>query len=97
MEGTEWFKEHDMETPPDFWSEFAKAHRYWTWERIRECERLVTAIQQVRATSVAPPAGVNLHTSPDTKTNSQQTGQGESAKENIAKKKPKDTNQRKAK
>ena len=96
-EGTEWVKEHDMETLADFWTEFAKAHTYWTWDRILECERRVTAIQQVSATSVAPLAEVNLHTSLDSKTNSQQTGQCNSATENIAKKEPKDTNQRKAK
>ena len=57
----------------------------------------VTAIQVVSATTVAPLAEVNLHTSLDTKTNSPKTGQGESAKGKIAKKQPKDTNQRNAK
>ena len=95
-DGTEWFKEHDMEPPADLLTEFAKARRYWTWDRILECERRVTAIQQVSATSVAPLAEVNPHTSRDTKTNSQQTGQCNSATEQVANKETNDTNQRKA-
>ena len=57
----------------------------------------VIAIHQVSATTVAPLAKVNLHTSVDTKANSQKTGQCKSAKEKTAKKEPKDTIQRKAK
>ena len=75
-ESKKWFHDHNMASPEEFWKEFAKAHKYLSWERIHDCPQVeaskpAKANEEEKQAQQEPKLDKNLITEEDKGTESQ--------------------------